>query len=57
MGYLDLWDIFRFICKLRRTFFNKIIVAEKNKFSWNAQHNFAKGKVIFKCKNDKPWKY
>ena len=25
-------------------------------FSSNAWHNFAKGKVIFKCKNDKPWK-
>ena len=22
----------------------------------NAQHNFAKGKVISKCRNDKPWK-
>ena len=25
-------------------------------FSSNAWHNFAKGKVISKCKNDKPWK-
>ena len=36
------------------TFFHKIIVAGKNKFSSNAQHNFAKGIVISKCKNDKP---
>ena len=32
------------------------MVADKNNFSSNAQHNFAKGKVISKCKNDKPWK-
>ena len=32
------------------------MVAEKNNFSSNAWHNFAKGKVISKCKNDKPWK-
>ena len=31
------------------------MVAEK-KLSSNASHNFAKGKVISKCKNDKPWK-
>ena len=30
------------------------MVAEKNNFSSNAYHNFAKGKVISKCKNDKP---
>ena len=29
-------------------------MAEKNAFSSNALHNFAKGKVISKCKNDKP---
>ena len=29
-------------------------MAEKNNFSSNAQHNFARGKVISKCKNDKP---
>ena len=29
------------------------MVADKNNFSSNAQHNFAKGKVISKCKNDK----
>ena len=28
--------------------------AEKNNFYSNAQHNFVKGKVISKCKNDKP---
>ena len=32
------------------------MVAEKNNFSSNAWHNFAKDKVISKCKNDKPWK-
>ena len=31
------------------------MVAEKN-FSSNAEDNFAKGKLIFTCKNDKPWK-
>ena len=36
------------------TFVHKIMVAEKNNFSSNTQHNFAKGKVISKCKNDKP---
>ena len=30
------------------------MVAEKNNFSSNGQRNFAKGKVISKCKNDKP---
>ena len=54
IGYLNLWDIFRFIFRqLRMTFFHKIMVAEKNNFSSNAWHNFAKGKVISKCKNDK----
>ena len=36
------------------TFFHKIILTEKNNFSSNAQHNFEKGKLISKCKNDKP---
>ena len=32
-GYLNLWDIFRFIFRqLRMTFFRKIMVAEKNNF-------------------------
>ena len=30
------------------------MLAEKNYFSSNTQHNFAKGKAISKCKNDKP---
>ena len=30
------------------------MVTEKNNFSSNAQHNFAKGKVISECKNGKP---
>ena len=30
------------------------MVTEKNNFSSNAQQNFAKSKVIFKYKNDKP---
>ena len=38
------------------TSFHKIVVAEKNNFSSNAQHNPAKVKVISKCKNGKPWK-
>ena len=29
------------------------MVTEKNNFYSNAGHNFAKGKVISKCKNDK----
>ena len=32
------------------------MVAEKNNFSSNAKHNFAKGKVISEYKNDKLWK-
>ena len=32
------------------------MVAEKYNFSSNAYYNFAKGKVISKCENDKPWK-
>ena len=33
IGYLNLWDIFRFIFRqLRMTFFPKIMVAEKNFF-------------------------
>ena len=35
-GYLNLWDIFRFIFRqLRMTFFHKIMVTEKNSFSSN----------------------
>ena len=30
------------------------MVTEKNNFPSNAYYNFAKGKVISKCKNDKP---
>ena len=30
------------------------MVAEKNNFSPNTQHDFAKGKIISKCKNGKP---
>ena len=41
---------------LELLFFHKIMVAEKNNFSSNAQLNFAKTKVISKCKNNKPWK-
>ena len=32
------------------------MVVEKNNFSSNAWDNFAKDKVISKCKNEKPWK-
>ena len=35
-------------------FLHKIMVVQKNFFSSNAEHNSAKGKVISKCKNDKP---
>ena len=30
------------------------MVTEKNNFSSNTKHKFAKRKVICKCKNDKP---
>ena len=30
------------------------MVSEKNTFSSNSWHNFAKAKVISKCKNNKP---
>ena len=30
------------------------MVTEKNNFPSNAYYNFAKGKVISKCENDKP---
>ena len=54
-GYLNLWDIFRFIySQLRMTFFRKNVVAEKENFSSNAENSFSKSKVISKCKNDKP---
>ena len=37
LGYLDLWDIFRFTFRqIRITFLRKIMVAEKNNFSSNA---------------------
>ena len=32
------------------------MVTEINFFFSNAEHGFAKGTVISKCKNDKPWK-
>ena len=38
------------------TYFHEIMVTEKNIFSSNAWHSFAKGKVISKCTNNKPWK-
>ena len=54
-GYLNLWDIFRFIFRqLRMTFFHKILAAEKNNFFSNVEHSFVKSRVISKCKNDKP---
>ena len=56
IGYLNLQDVFSFIFRqLRMTFFHKIIVAEKN-FFFQMHNIFAKGKVISKCKNNKPWK-
>ena len=55
IGYLNLWDIFRFIFRqLRMTFFHKIMVVEKKNFFFNCMTQFCKGyKVISKCKNDK----
>ena len=54
IGYLNLWNIFRFIFRQpRMAFFHKIMLTEKNNFSSNAEHNFTNGKVISKCKNDK----
>ena len=54
MRHLNLCDIFRLIFRQRRmTFFHEIIVVEKIFFSSNAYHNFAKDKVISKCKHDK----
>ena len=32
------------------------MAAEKNNFSLNTEHNFAKNRVICKCKNNKPSK-
>ena len=58
IDYLNLWDIFRLIFRLiRMTFFHKIMVAEK-KIIFLQIHNMIlqKGKVISKCKDDKPWK-
>ena len=41
--YLNLWNIFRLSFRqLRMTSFDKIMVAEKNYFSSNVLHNFAK---------------
>ena len=56
-GYLNLWRIFRFVFgQLRMSFCHKITVAKNNFiFTSNAQHNFAKKKIISKCKNDKPF--
>ena len=54
-SYFNLRDIFRFnFRQLRMTFFHKIMVGEINDLSSNAQHNFAKSKVISNCKNGKP---
>ena len=45
-GYLNLWDLFRFIFRqLRMTFFHKIMVDTHNKILQ---------RVISECKNDKP---
>ena len=38
------------------TLLHKIMVEEKKLFASNTEHNFVKGKIIFTCKNDKPWK-
>ena len=49
MGYFQVY-----FQTTQNDFFDKIMVAEKNNFSSNAQHNFAKSKVIYKYKKDKP---
>ena len=50
IGYLNFWNVFKFIFRqIRMTFIHKIMVAEKNNFSSNIWQ-------IPKCKNDKPWK-
>ena len=51
-----------FLENLKWPFFQKVMVAEKNNFFFNFSsvqfpsvfHSVAKGKVISKCKNDKP---
>ena len=46
IGYLNFWDVFKFIFRqIRMIFIHNVMVAEKNN---NIQ--------ISKCKNDKPWK-
>ena len=32
------------------------MLTEQKIFASNAQHNFANGNIISKCKNNKPWK-
>ena len=39
--------------RLRMTTFQKVMVTEKN-FFFQIHNNFAKGKIISKCKNNKP---
>ena len=54
ISYLNLWDIFRLnFRRLRMTTFQKVMVTEKI-FFFQIHNNFAKGKIISKCKNNKP---
>ena len=58
MGYFEVHFrqlIFALLDNLFLTLFYKIMVIEKNIFSSNAKHNFTRGKVISKHKNDKTW--
>ena len=45
-----------FLDNLEWLFFLLFMVAEINNFSSKVQYNFAKSKMISKCKNDRPWK-
>ena len=48
-GYLNLWDIFRFIFR-QLFFFHKIKVTEKSNFFCQILSNFAKSKISSECK-------
>ena len=57
-GYLNLWNIFRFVFRQLRMTFIKLWWQKKIIFlqMYNTIFFNAKSKVISKCKNDKPWK-
>ena len=45
-----------FLRNLEWQLLHKIMVAERDIFSWSAWDRFAKGKVVSKCKIDNPCK-